>query len=164
MTRIKPEAQPALANRLNALLLVTKACTQDSCRNPWATLHPDGTVQNLKDALDPYHDAYYASLPQVSFKECLNYQLPSNEEPFFPGFDITAPSAFAQQYRNVTDKLGSGQYPGLDDAVEAIPEAGYFGAVYQDLATIEKDARVLTDAEIDYNGPDTRRRSLPYYG
>lgn len=152
-----------MANRLNALLLVTKTCSQDSCRNPWATLHPDGTVQNLRDALDPSHDAYYASLPQVSFKECLNYQRPSNEEPFFPGFDVTAPYAFAQQYRSVTDELGSAQYPGVDDAEEAIPE-GHFGAVYQDLGIIEKDARVLTDEEIGYTGPGARRRNLPYYG
>jgi N-acetylglucosamine-6-sulfatase len=163
LTRIKPEAQPTLASRLNALLLVTKACVQDSCRNPWIALHPDGTVGNLKDGLDPKYDTYYASLPQVSFKECLNFQLPSNEEPFLPGFDVTAPYAFAQQYRNITNSLGSGAYPGVDDAEEAIPD-GRYGAVYQDLATIEKDARVLTDAEIAYVPPKTKKRSLPYYG
>lgn len=104
------------------------------------------------------------TLPSHKYhKECLNYQRPSNEETFFPGFDVTSPYAFAQQYRNVTDALGSDQYLGVDDAGEAIPE-GRFGAVYQDLATIEKDYRVLTDAEISYTGPGARKRSLPCYG
>lgn len=118
----------------------------------------------MKDALDPTHDEYYASLPQVSFKECLTYQLPSNEEPFFPGFDVTAPYAFAQAFRNATDKLGGPEYPGADDASETIPEAGHFGSVYQDLAEIEKDARVLTDEEINGGIGVSSRRSLPYYG
>lgn len=166
LTRIKSSDNPALASRLNALLLVQKTCNQDTCRNPWKALHPDGTVQNLKDALNTTHDSYYASLPQVSFKQCLNFQSPSNEEPFFPGFDASAPYAFAQQYRNVTDALGSAQYPGLDDAVEAIPDTGPYGAVYQDLDVIEQDARPLTDAEIAYGGPGARlkRGMLPYYG
>lgn len=145
-------------------MLVTKSCNQNSCRDPWGYIHPDGSVRNLKDALDPAHDEFYASLPLVSFKECLNYQLPSNEEPFFPTFDITASSAFSQAFRNATDALGGPDYPGADDAVETIPEAGHFGAVYQDLAEIEKDARPLTDEEINGGQGGSRRRSLPYYG
>lgn len=117
----------------------------------------------MKDALDPAHDDFYASLPLVSFKECLNYQLPSNEEPFFPGFDITASYAFAQAFRNATDILGGPEYPGADDASETIPEVGYFGAVYQNLTEIEKNARPLTDEEINDSGGGSRKRSLPYY-
>ncbi|KAK5084414.1 hypothetical protein LTR05_005490 [Lithohypha guttulata] len=162
--RIQPSAQPSLANRLNGILLATKTCVQDSCRDPWSYLHPGGSVHNLKDALDPIHDQYYASLPQVSFKECLLFQSPRNEEPFFPGFDPNAPYAFAQQYRNSTALLGSPAYPGTNDAPEAIPELGHFGAVYQGLAEIEKDARVLTDEELASTGQGTRKRAWPLYG
>ena len=47
--------------------------------------------------------------------------------------------------------------------MEAIPEAGFFGLVYQDLAEIEKDARELTDAEIGVSTPGLSRRTTPYY-
>jgi len=142
---------------LNGLLLATKTCSQNSCRDPWAYLHPSGNVSNLQDALNPIYDNYYASLPRVSFKQCLGYQLPRNEEPFFPGFDATAPYAFARQFRNATDKLGSAQYPGVDDASNIISEAGHFGDVYQDLGEIEKDARALTDEELQPQTPGARK-------
>lgn len=158
LTRITPSAQPALANRLNGILLATKTCVQDSCRNPWGYLHPSGNVSSLQDALNPAYDSFYASLPRVSFNQCLQFQSPSNEQPYFPGFNTTAAYAFAQQYRNATDKLGSAQYPGQDDAVHVIPSEGFYGDVYQDLATIEQDSRVLTDAELQPQTPGARRK------
>lgn len=164
LNRINPSDNPALANRLNGLLLATKTCTKNSCRDPWGYIHPDGSVQTLKDALDPKYDSFYASLPKVHFAHCLNFQSPANEEPFFPGFDPSAPYAFAQQFRASTAALGNATYPGLDDAVETIPD-GHFGAAYADLSVIESQSRELTDAEINGGiGGDDKKRDVPYYG
>ncbi|KAL4981031.1 alkaline-phosphatase-like protein [Aspergillus desertorum] len=54
----------------NALMMVLKSCTEDSCRDPWAQLHPIGDVHNLPDALDKSYDAFYANQPRFSFSEC----------------------------------------------------------------------------------------------
>ncbi|KIY53242.1 putative arylsulfatase, partial [Fistulina hepatica ATCC 64428] len=77
-------ANVRLASRLNGLLLVTKSCSQATCRNPWLALHPSGTVTSLPDAMNDSYDDFYNSLPQVSFQTCLDYQLISNELPLYP--------------------------------------------------------------------------------
>ncbi|KAJ7579706.1 arylsulfatase [Mycena floridula] len=93
------------------------------CRDPWKTLHPDGSVHNLGQALDAQHDAYYASLPVVAFKECL-------------------------QYHNIyRDKAATG-FATSSAALAIVPENGHWGSVYVDLARMEKTARALTDAEL----------------
>lgn len=62
--------------RANALMMVLKSCTEDSCRDPWAQLHPAGAVQNIVDALDKSFDKFYANQPRVSFTECsLGYHI-----------------------------------------------------------------------------------------
>jgi hypothetical protein len=62
--------------RLNALLLVTKSCEKQTCRDPWSALHPhvaanDTTPRNhisrLDDALHASYDHYFASFPMVQF-------------------------------------------------------------------------------------------------
>ncbi|KAI1391544.1 Arylsulphatase [Hypoxylon trugodes] len=76
-----------VAARLDALLLVLKTCTSESCRRPWAQLHPDGKVQSLAEALEPRHDAFYAdwsngiSGAQVEFAYCANGFLTDAEGP-----------------------------------------------------------------------------------
>ncbi|KAI0703135.1 hypothetical protein C8Q76DRAFT_801980 [Earliella scabrosa] len=74
----------ALSTRLNGLLLASKACPQNSCRSPWSILHPNRSVATLRDALESKHHTFYASLPRVAFKECLDHQPRDNEEPYFP--------------------------------------------------------------------------------
>jgi len=82
--------------------------------------------------------------------------------PFFPGFDPTAAYAFAQQYRNVTDQLGSALYPGQSNVANMTPMEGFFGDVYQDLATIELDSRLLTDAELQPETPGAKMKRWGY--
>ncbi|KAL3476923.1 alkaline-phosphatase-like protein [Aspergillus californicus] len=62
--------------RLNGLMMVLKSCNEDSCRDPWAQLHPGGAVNSLADALNPSYDRFYANQPRVSFSECsLGYHI-----------------------------------------------------------------------------------------
>ena len=46
---------------------------------PYRLLHPDGTVTSLAAAMDPAHDPLYASLPRLSFMQCLPYLSYPNE-------------------------------------------------------------------------------------
>lgn len=70
-----------LFNRLDALLLVTKSCAQESCRNPWAVLFPDGEVGNLTDAMRPEYDSFFTSQPKVSFSSCVQLHIVPEEGP-----------------------------------------------------------------------------------
>ncbi|KAJ6179916.1 hypothetical protein N7519_010377 [Penicillium mononematosum] len=56
--------------RLDALLMVLKSCLGSECIKPWDTLHPDGSVTSLRDALDDKYDIFYQSQPKVSFGRC----------------------------------------------------------------------------------------------
>lgn len=57
-------------------MLTLKRCKGRECTRPWEKLHPDGSVKNLKDALDKKYDAFYEKhqLP-VTFSECALGQL-----------------------------------------------------------------------------------------
>ncbi|PLB43296.1 Arylsulphatase [Aspergillus steynii IBT 23096] len=61
---------PQILARLDALMLVLKSCSEDSCRYPWRHLHPAGKVNSLADALDKGFDGFYANQPKVAFSEC----------------------------------------------------------------------------------------------
>ncbi|KAF7171980.1 hypothetical protein CNMCM5623_004239 [Aspergillus felis] len=56
--------------RLDALLLVLKSCQGKTCVKPWDVLHPDGSVQNLLDAMDHKYDTFYRDQFKVSFDRC----------------------------------------------------------------------------------------------
>ena len=74
-----------LSSRLNGLLLALKACVGWSCTHPWETLHPQGNVHNLKQAMDPrYDDFYLFQQHQVTFSECGQYYIPSLEGVLHP--------------------------------------------------------------------------------
>lgn len=64
----RPEAQ--LYNRLDALLMVSKSCKQDQCRNPWAVLFPGGQVTSLSGAMLKKYDKFFANQPKVSYNSC----------------------------------------------------------------------------------------------
>jgi len=153
----------SLFNRLNALLLVTKTCYQDSCRAPWKTIHPDGAVSTLAEALNSKYDALYATFPQVSFGSCLEFQQIANEQPYFPTFDPNDPKSFARNYRNSTALLGTSEYPGVNTGVIGVPEVGHFGAAYLGVDATLASARELTNAELG-SVPNVRRGSIPNYG
>lgn len=59
-----------VVDRLDALTLVLKSCKGETCTHPWRTLHPDGDVSTLADAMRRRYDDFYAGQPKVSFDEC----------------------------------------------------------------------------------------------
>ena len=63
-------AQKKLVDRLDALLMVTKSCAQDTCRAPWAVLFPDGSVNSLADAMDSKYDSFFSSQPKIAYSSC----------------------------------------------------------------------------------------------
>ncbi|ORX63469.1 alkaline phosphatase-like protein, partial [Linderina pennispora] len=67
---------PNFLNRLDALLNVLHDCKGDVCQRPWNTLHKDGKVKSLKDALKPKYDEHYKALPKFRFLECKVYYDP----------------------------------------------------------------------------------------
>lgn len=60
--------QSELVARLDALLMVTKNCKQDTCRRPWNVMFPKGQVSNMQDAMSPVYDSFFAN--QVSLVVC----------------------------------------------------------------------------------------------
>ncbi|GAA5864377.1 hypothetical protein JCM8547_005802 [Rhodosporidiobolus lusitaniae] len=56
--------------RLDALLLVLKACVGEGCRDPWSVLFPHGGVKSLSDALSEKYDDYFEGLPRVRYSTC----------------------------------------------------------------------------------------------
>lgn len=136
-----------LTSRLNGLMLLLKTCIGDSCRAPWSILHPDGDVRSLADALDTRYDLYYSSLPSVHFDACTSVYSLANEAPFFTSNysisieELTTPHQDAGNY-------GAGIATSPGDTIGW--NGTYFGAVYEDLATIEARARDLTAEELDW--------------
>ena len=66
---------PELLKRIDAALLVLKSCngTDIPCHKPWAQLHPNGDVKNLRDAMQDRWDDNYSKLYedyQVGFTKC----------------------------------------------------------------------------------------------
>jgi hypothetical protein len=57
--------------RLDSLLLVLKSCKEETCVRPWESLHPEGNVRNLGDALSATFDEFYLDRQvKVSFGRC----------------------------------------------------------------------------------------------
>lgn len=137
----------AVVNRLNALLMVTKSCEQDRCRDPWAQLVPDNTttLTSLVNALDSAYDTYFADFETVQFDTCMQYQYAPNETPFFPPLDTLDGGGLGRAYRNSTDVIDG------TTGVRYIQTANYYGTAEQrnltmtDLLSV---ARQMTDAEI----------------
>lgn len=57
-------------NRLEALIRVLRYCRAIECVSPWKILHPWGDVSNLREALRPRYDTFYAEQPKVMFRAC----------------------------------------------------------------------------------------------
>lgn len=141
-----------LINRLNALLMVTKSCEQDRCRDPWAQLNPTNgtgtnttTLTSLVAAMDSSYDDYFANFEKVTFDTCMQYQWAENETPFFPPLDTLAGGGLGRAYRNTTDNIAT------SSGTRIITTPNYYGtedqrkATFADLLSI---ARVLTESEI----------------
>ncbi|KAF9878012.1 arylsulfatase precursor [Colletotrichum karsti] len=151
-----PHHQRVLS-RLNALLLVSKSCTQSTCRDPWSVLQPPGTsprtaVRTLEDALDPAYNSFYNAFPPVTIGECVGYQLASNEGPFYPS---GAEFGRGLAYREPTDNF---VFPEPEPVV-GLPRNGSRGGGWEQReASYEmllEASRVLTDDEIRNGGNGT---------
>lgn len=64
----RPEKQ--LYNRLDALLMVTKSCEEETCRNPWSVLFPGAEVTSLADSMQETYDQFFQEQPKVEFGSC----------------------------------------------------------------------------------------------
>ena len=81
-----------LSARLDALILTLKACKGSVCVRPWETLHPQGNVHNLADAMNPEYDDFYLEQQlKVTFSACEQ------------GYIIAAEGAMAPLPYNDTD-------------------------------------------------------------
>ncbi|KUI64363.1 Arylsulfatase [Cytospora mali] len=143
---VSTEAQ-RVVNRLNALLMVTKSCEQDRCREPWSWLKPDDstTLVSLAQAMDPAYDDFFANFQKVKFDTCLSVQKAENEGPYFPELDTLAGGGLGRAYRNATDVISGA--PGA----RVITTSNYYGTEDQRHATLEDiraSSRFLTQAEL----------------
>ncbi|KAI0477084.1 arylsulfatase [Xylariaceae sp. FL0804] len=143
-----------LLTRLNAILMVTKSCSGDACRNPWIHLTGSnststsnstggGSISSLVEAMDPRHDAYFSSFAAVGFGECMQYQADWNEGPYHPPSSVS----LGRRWRRPTDG-----YLTSNDTVRAVAaNAQYAGSWAQrsaSLADVARDAVVLNDSMI----------------
>jgi arylsulfatase len=78
-----------LVSRLDGLLLVLKSCQADSCRKPWRSLFPGGSVVSLIDAVAPAYDGFFEKLPRVSFSACVPGYVVSYEGPQFQSLSLS---------------------------------------------------------------------------
>ncbi|KAI4731848.1 Arylsulphatase [Aureobasidium sp. EXF-10728] len=72
-----------VVQRLDALLMVQKSCRGKDCREPWRSLHPDGSVQSLRDAMAERYDTFYEGQVKVQWDYCHNGYVPEAEGPMF---------------------------------------------------------------------------------
>ncbi|KAI0905834.1 arylsulfatase [Ustulina deusta] len=148
----RDSATGRLLSRLNGLLLAAKSCAGDTCRNPWALLQPepgrravdaqtDLTITCLEQALDPAFDDFFASVPAVSFEQCMAYQYRPNETPYWP-----ANAGLGEAYRAPTDNYVSSSPVGAK-----VVSQGSFGTLEQrhvTLGEIMKTAKELTPDQL----------------
>ncbi|KAI1810156.1 arylsulfatase [Poronia punctata] len=137
-----------LIARLNSLLMVTKSCEQNSCRDPWSLLKPGAAGQalmSLTDAMDEAHDNFFADFAKVSFNTCLAVQSDANEEPHFPPLTDRAGGGLGRAYRNTTHAIKPA------GGIRAFSTAEYHGTVAQRHATVANltaVAHFLTEEEL----------------
>ncbi|KAK6194332.1 hypothetical protein LQW54_011559 [Pestalotiopsis sp. IQ-011] len=86
---------PQVTNRIDALVLTLKACKGSVCTRPWETLHPQGDVHSLADAMDPKFDDFYRDEAKVTYSACMKGYLPEYEgvlypTPFSPGVNYSS--------------------------------------------------------------------------
>ncbi|KAI0021148.1 arylsulfatase [Xylariomycetidae sp. FL0641] len=146
---IAPETQRVL-NRLNAILLVTKSCEGDTCRDPWSVLQPPNLpegaapIASLPAAMAKEYDEFFAGLPEVHFRECMLYQDEENEMPFYPP---GAENGLGKAWRNPTDNWVASVTNGTDVPTNEKP-AGGPEQRHASLAELLAGSRTLTDAEL----------------
>lgn len=79
-----------ILTRLNALIMVLKTCKDRLCTYPWESLHPDGSVRSLKQALNGRFDEFYSNQPQMWFSDCsLGYFMEAENQDPVRAFETT---------------------------------------------------------------------------
>lgn len=74
-----------LTARIDALLLTLKGCKGQVCTRPWETLHPQGDVHSLSQAMHHQFDNFYTEQQlKVTFDDCLKGYLPEFEGALAP--------------------------------------------------------------------------------
>jgi N-acetylglucosamine-6-sulfatase len=131
--------------------MVTKSCTQSTCRDPWSVIQPPSLlhgqkVETLDDALHPHYDAFYEAFPLVMIEECMNYQFAANEVPFYPP---NAQFELGMEYRNSTDHYAYTTADPIETIAENAPLGGGWEQRHATYDTLMKAAKVLTDNEIN---------------
>ncbi|KAG2427404.1 hypothetical protein HXX76_012340 [Chlamydomonas incerta] len=76
-----PAGTQRLVDRLDAALTVLCYCSGSSCTQPFSRIHPDESVVNLAEAMDPKYDSLYAGFKKLDYKKCADYYDPSHEIP-----------------------------------------------------------------------------------
>lgn len=74
-------SEDELFHRLDALLMVTKSCKMDSCRDPWGALFPGGEVTDISGAMNETYDAFFLRQPKVEFASCVKGHVVAEEGP-----------------------------------------------------------------------------------
>lgn len=143
-----------LINRLAGLLLVTKSCGRDTCRKPWEVLQGyyegNSTFKNLKEALHPRYDDFFASLPHFGFKSCMHVQDESNEGPYMP----SSSQSLGREFREWNPEFDGNvmwetNYTSI--VIEEKPEgAGSWAQRFGSYEDLMRDARPLTREEIGW--------------
>ncbi|KAH7411555.1 arylsulfatase [Phaeosphaeria sp. MPI-PUGE-AT-0046c] len=137
-----------LLTRLNAILMVTKSCTDNSCRDPWSALQPPNCpsstpVTSLTAAMDYEYDAFYANIPKIQFGKCMQYQDEANEQPFYPP---GADEGLGKAFRSPTDNWVSSKPGEMNVKRNEVP-AGGVEQRHAGMEELWKDVHVLTDEE-----------------
>ncbi|KAI0471555.1 arylsulfatase [Xylariaceae sp. FL0804] len=146
------QAHAHLINRLNALLMVTKSCEQNACRDPWSLLQPpvsgggSANLTSLVQALDASHDDFFSAFERVTFQTCLQVQQVENEGPYFPELSALAGGGLGRAYRNETVDIAPAGGRRLITTAEYYGDAAQRNATLRDLT---KNSRTLTDGELN---------------
>lgn len=91
-----------LTTRLDTLLLATKNCKADSCRDPWGSIFPKSSghvVQSLADAMDPKYDSFFNSQEKVSFSQCARGHILAYEGAYSPRTFTSADGRISHEAR-----------------------------------------------------------------
>lgn len=78
---LRGQSIDAITDRLDALMMVLKSCREQACYDPWRSLHPDGRVRSLADALSVEYDEFYRGQTKVQFDYCSRGYLLDAEGP-----------------------------------------------------------------------------------
>lgn len=150
-----------LLTRLNALLLATKSCADQTCRNPWKLLQPEEerrgqivddaaslTITCLDQAMDSKYDTFFnTSFPDVAFQECRELQDIDNERPYLP-----ENPGLGMKYREPTDNYHTPNVKNTDAVDGNQEDAGGADQRNITLATLMSKAVKLTPGQLGQAG------------